>query len=125
MAGVKLEMLKVLIPVGTTGLELQLTVSGAGAPVTTNSTGVLKPTKPVTFKLTVAVSPAQTVTLVVLLEKTKVGVGGNWILKLALEMSKNMFPTASTFTRQVLERLSGTVTTVDPELGTLAAKTIG
>ena len=47
------------------------------------------------------------------------------MVKLVFEISKRMFPTASTFMRLVVPELDGTVTTSDPSLAVEEAKTVG
>jgi hypothetical protein len=47
------------------------------------------------------------------------------IVKFVLEISKNIFPTASTFTRQVEPGDAGTVIICEPSLAVAAANTVG
>ena len=47
------------------------------------------------------------------------------MVKLVLEISKKMLPTASTFTRAVVVGLAGTVITSLPSLGVLAISVMG
>ena len=47
------------------------------------------------------------------------------MVKLVLEISKKMFPTASTLMRLVVPGVDGTVTTSDPSLAVEEAKTVG
>ena len=47
------------------------------------------------------------------------------MVKLALEMSKKMFATASTFTRAVVVEMFGNVTASLPSFGVLASSTVG
>lgn len=49
--------------------------------------------------------------------------GGSPIVKLVLEMSKKIFPTASTLIRHVLLKVEGTVITSEPSFGVAAANT--
>ena len=51
--------------------------------------------------------------------------GGVDIVKLVLEISKKIFPTASTFIRLVLPGVEGTVTTCEPSFAVEAARTVG
>ena len=51
--------------------------------------------------------------------------GGVDIVKLVFEISKKIFPTASTFIRLVVPCTEGTVTTCEPSLGVADAKTVG
>jgi hypothetical protein len=51
--------------------------------------------------------------------------GGVPIVKLVLEISKKIFPTASIFIRLVVPWVAGTVTTCDPSFAVEAAKTVG
>jgi hypothetical protein len=46
-------------------------------------------------------------------------------VKFVFETSKNTLPTASTFTRAVVDVMPGMVTTSVPSFGVLAASTIG
>ena len=50
--------------------------------------------------------------------------GGGMIVKLALLISKKILPTASTFTRQVVLGVFGTVITSDPSFGVLATSVV-
>jgi hypothetical protein len=77
----------------------------------------------VTVKVTTAEhSPAP---VVVVMFAGHVITGGWLIVKLLLETSKKMLPTASTLTREVVPEALGTVTDSDPSLAVLAASTIG
>src|ERR1019366_4118707 len=51
--------------------------------------------------------------------------GGVPIVKLVLEISKKILPTASTFIRLVVPCVEGTVITSEPSFGVDAAKTVG
>ena len=115
----------VLLP-GNNGLVPKLTVVPAGTPdVADKFIGVTKPPFDTVARLLVATAAPPQVTLVTGGAVKLKPVTGTVIAKLALDTSKKIFPTASTFIFAIVVGELGIVTGSDPSLGVLAKRTVG
>ena len=121
---VLLSVTRVLLP-GVTGLMLKPTVVPAGFPDAERFTGVVYPPMEFTPKVTEADAAPHARVVAAGLLKSNPLVIALVMVKLALEISKNIFPTASTFILAVVVGVLGMVSDSVPSLGVLAANTVG
>ena len=115
-----------LLPPGTTVAGAKVTVDPAGTPaVAVRITGTTYPPTDVVPKVTAALLAALQAMVVAAGELNKNVLGGTAIVKLVLEMSKNIFPTDSTLILARVVGVFGMVTNSVPSLAVLAANTVG
>ena len=106
------------------GLVPKLTVVPAGFPLEVRVIGLLNPPVNVAVKV-VCMEAAAGQAEITGPGELKVKPPEAVMVKSVLEISKKIFPTASTFILAVVEVPAGMVTAADPSLGVLAANTLG
>lgn len=110
---------------GVTGFVPKEIVVPAGKVPADSVTGVVYPKMEVTPRVMAAeFCVAHVIDAAAGLSNAKLGTAGTKA-KFTFEISKNIFPTASTLMRAVLVVTAGMVTTSVPSLGVLAANTVG
>ena len=114
-----------LLP-GVTGLTLKPTVVPPGFPDAERFIGVEYPRLDVVPNVMAAeAGPAHETVVGAGLVKSKPGIPPSVIVKLLLEISKKIFPTASILIRAVVVGILGMVSNSVPSLGVLAVITVG
>ena len=106
------------------GFVPKLTVVPAGFPLEVRVIGLLNPPLNVAVKV-VCMEAGAGQAEVTGPGEFKLKLPEDVMLKLELEISKKIFPTASTFILAVVEVIAGMVTAADPSLGVLAVNTLG
>ena len=128
MPGVReavLSKITVVVLPGVNGLVPNVTVVPAGFPLAVKSIGVEKPPVEVVAKLAVALEVEPQAMFAPADGENVNPIAGGVIAKLALLISKKIFPTASTLIRAVVVTLFGTVIVSVPSFGVLSTITTG